>query len=357
VIRVPDFYCPIPAKVSAHSDDAERVVVDWLTDFSLAESEAQRLYFARSRFPNFPGRALPSARPDLLPLAGKEVMWLQSFDDVHSDEPTGGTSVDDFVVLLAKLTRVIEDPDAPLLRDNPWARALRDLRLSIGKAATPAQTDRWVQAHIDYFQGLLWEAVQRTRGHMPGVDDYVNMWLKQSGVLPCIVFTDIACGYELPADLWADPRVRRLREMVTVIIGWDNDLTSYDKEVHRAVERGLPAVENLVAVVAAERGCVVDEAVRVVGVMRDRAMRLFVRLRDDLAAENAELARYAHGLGQWIRAYLDYSGRSPRYTDPTNPDDAMVSARRPEGWRITAVEPPVDEAALPALPSISSWWE
>jgi hypothetical protein len=90
--------------------------------------------------------------------------------------------------------------------------------------------------------------------------------------------------------------------------------------------------------------------------MRDQVMRLFLRLRDDLAADSVQLARYADGLGQWIRAYLDYSGRSPRYTDPANPNDAAVLAQRPQGWGITSVEPPADDAMLPALPSISSWW-
>ncbi|MFD4600975.1 cytochrome P450 [Streptomyces sp. NPDC058464] len=139
-----------------------------------------------------------------------------------------------------------------MLPDNPWAQALRDLRLDVGERATDVQTERWVQANVEYFDGLLWEAANRAEGRIPSLDDYVAMWLKQSGVYPCVVFTDIACGYEVPAADWAGRRARTLREMTAVLIGWDNDLTSYDKEVARAAERNFPVVQNLVSVLAAQ---------------------------------------------------------------------------------------------------------
>ncbi len=354
---MPEFYCPIPPAESPFSASAERDVLDWLDKFEIFETPAQRDYFARSRFPLFPGKALPDADAALLSLPGKEVMWLQSFDDVHSDErPGGAVPPDEYIVLLSKLIRIIEDPAADMLPGNRWAEALRDLRLAIAENATPAQVERWNQATAEYFTGLLWEAVNRAEDRVPSLNDYVAMWLKQSGVYPCIVFTDIACGYEVPATGWSDPRVRTLREMVSAIIGWDNDLTSYDKEVHRAAEHGFPVVQNLVSVLQAEFGCPADEAAGLAGVMRDRAMARFLKLRDEVGADgDSALTRYVHGLGQWIRAYLDYSGASPRYTDPGNPDDAAVVNRLTTGWTIVGTAKP-ERTDLPSIPCIDSWW-
>ncbi|WP_089104982.1 terpene synthase family protein [Streptomyces hyaluromycini] len=358
MIAVPPFYCPIPSAESPHTAAAERTVVEWLDKFELFESPTQRDYFARSHFPAFPGRSLPDADAELLVLPGKEVMWLQSFDDVHSDEKPGATPPEEYIPLLAGLTRIMEDPQAPLLPDNPWAHALRDLRLDVGERATDVQTERWVQANVEYFDGLLWEAVNRAEGRIPSLDDYVAMWLKQSGVYPCIVFTDIACGYEVPAADWAAPRARTLREMTSVLIGWDNDLTSYDKEVARAAERNFPVVQNLVSVLAAQYALPEAEAVALAGAMRDRAMARFLALRDETVATGGpELARYAMGLGQWIRGYLDYSGRSPRYTDPTNPDDAAVADPARPGWTVADTPGPgAVRTDLPALACIDSWW-
>jgi hypothetical protein len=259
-------------------------------------------------------------------------MWLQSFDDVYCDERPGGTPLDELVVLLAKLTRIMDDPGAALLPDNPWAESLRDLRLSVAEHASPVQAERWVTAMNAFFEGLLWETVQRTSEAPQEVDDYVSMWLKQSGVHPCTVFTDIVCGYEVPAHEWALPRVQALRDMVAAIIGWDNDLTSFDKEVHRARDRGLPAVQNLAAVLTQDGSHSVGEVVKVTVTMRNNAVALFLRLRDEMAADGSpELGRYVHGLGQWIRGYLDYSRLSPRVHRPAQPRRRRHH-RRPHGW-------------------------
>jgi len=161
--------------------------------------------------------------------------------------------------------------------------------------------------------------------------------------------------YEVPDREWSLPAVQALRDMVAAIVGWDNDLTSMEKEVHRARERGLPAVQNLVAVLAQDGGLSLGEAVQVTAAMRDHAVARFLRLRDDVAVDGSpELGRYANGLGQWIRGYLDYSRLSPRYTDARNQDDGAVAADSAAGWVITD-RLPVTDVVLPELPSIS-WW-
>jgi hypothetical protein len=259
---------------------------------------------------------------------------------------------------LNKIGRTIESPQAPILLDNPWACALRDLRLELGKYATPAQVDRWIQSNLDYFSGLLWEAAVRSENRLLSVDEYVAMWIKLSAVHTVLVFTDITGDYEVSANEWSDIRVRTLREMVTILVGWDNDLTSYDKEIYRAAQRGYPMVQNLVCVLQSNLGLSVDEAVVLTGHMRDRAMLRFLRLSEQVIAEGSEnLIRYVRGLGQWVRGYLDYSAHSARYTDSINPDDASVTNRPGSGWPISDRLEDNHLIDLPPLPSISSWWE
>jgi len=353
--RMPVFHCPIDPALSPAADAAEAQVLAWADRFELHADARQREYLARARFPLFPARSLPDADPELLPLAGKEVMWLQSFDDVYSDETPGGTPLHDYVVLLGKLARILEEPRADLLPGNRWAAALRDLRLEVVAHASTVQLDRWVRAHLDYFDGLLWEAVNREADRGPDVDDYVTMWLKQSGVYPCIAFTDIACGYEVPAAGWTDPRVRMLREMTAAIIGWDNDLTSYNKEALRAAQYGFPAIQNLVAVLAVQQDCTVAEAAARAARMRNHAMARFVALRDRVVADSdVATGSYVRGLGQWIRGYLDYSAQSPRYLQPSSAFEHV----RAYGWTIDSrlrPEPEHDDA-MPAPASLAGWW-
>jgi|SRR5579859_2948351 len=355
MIKISGFYCPIAPAESPYTARADAEVMAWLSRFEIYKSKAQCNYFAQSRFTAFPGKSLPNAREHLLALPGKEVTWLWSFDDVHNDESSEEMPINEKIILLGKLTRIMEDPNSRLLMDNPWANALRDLRLEVAKYATPVQVERWVQANIEYFTGSLWEAVNRMEGEVPSLDDYVTMYLKQCAIYPTIVFTDIACGYELPAAEWSDPRVRLLREMASVMIGWDNDLTSYDKEVYRASMRGYPEIQNMISILQSNLQCCLEEAVSITEGMRDRTMVKFLKLRDELVAEGSEtLTAYAKGIGQWIRGYLDYSTDSPRYTDPCNSDDASIRHPVTATWKITDT-PGSQRNDLPDLPTLS-WW-
>ena len=133
MIKMPSFYCPIRSKISPFHDSADLEVIEWLDKFEMFENKIQREYFTKSEFQAFPSRSLPDAKSHLVSLPGKQVMWLQSFDDVYADEKLGGTPLDEYIVLLSKLSRVIESPYSPILLDNPWACALRDLRLELGK--------------------------------------------------------------------------------------------------------------------------------------------------------------------------------------------------------------------------------
>lgn len=349
--RLPSFYCPIASRHSPHASVAETAVLDWADRFELYENAEQRDYLRQARFPLFPAMSLPDADPVSLALAGKEVMWLQSFDDVFSDEREEPIALADYVVLLGKLARMLEEPQCDLLPGNRWAAALQDLHRAIADQAGPVLLERWVRAHLDYFDGLLWEAAGRANGRSLSLDDYVAMWLKQSGVYPCIAFTDLACGYEVPASAWCSSTLRKLREITSVIIGWDNDLTSYNKESHRAGSRGFASIQNLVAVVAIERACSVTEAAHLVGAMRDHAMHRFIQLQEAIVREgDTASVRYAQGLAQWIRGYLDYSAWSPRYVDPL--DDGLAPGK---SWSIG--DCPSDRPAdLPAPAALSNWW-
>lgn len=349
--RLPSFYCPVGSRLSPHAQEAEAAVLEWADCFELFENAEQRDYLRQARFPLFPAMSLPDADPLLLSLAGKEVMWLQSFDDVFSDEREQPIALADYVVFLGKLARMLEEPDCDLLPGNRWAAALQDLHRTIASQVSPVLLERWVRAHIDYFDGLLWEAAGRAGNRPLSLDDYVAMWLKQSGVYPCIAFTDLACGYEVPAAAWASPAMRKLREVTSVIIGWDNDLTSYNKEAHRAVSRGFAPIQNLVAVIAIEGACSVTQAARVAGAMRDHAMHRFLALKAAIVKDaDAATARYAEGLGQWIRGYLDYSAWSPRYVDPCG--DGVAPGK---GWSISH-RPARRSSVLPMPAALSSWW-
>nr|WP_277348012.1 terpene synthase family protein [Streptomyces sp. HNM0574] len=250
------------------------------------------------------------------------------------------------------MTRVIEVPEAPVLEDNPWARGLRDLRMRLGRKATPTQMARWVAAWRRYFFGLGWETLHRSQGTVPTLNEFVAM--RMAGTVGMEILTtmsDIADGYELPTADLERPAVRALTEMSWMLVALDNDLYSYHRE---ALLQGNGL--NTVDVIARSEGCSPEAAVLRTVALRDRVMCLFLRLREQEAPRSGpELRRYTESLGQWVRAHLDWGLVSARYLRPLGPDSP------PATWTELPHEfapAPVDDSpGPPELPAVAWWWQ
>ncbi|MFE2866456.1 hypothetical protein [Embleya sp. NPDC059259] len=184
-----------------------------------------------------------------------------------------------------------------------------------------------------------------------------------AAVTPGLFFIELAGGYELDATDFADPWVRGLREMVVALVGWDNDITSYNKELYRATHYGYPSLQNLITVLAHHHTWPTERALAEATAMRDQVMEPFLRLHHQLHTHAHEnLRRYPDGLTQWVRGYLDWSSHTPRYSDPHTPNDHRTT--QPD-FTITAPthtkhprapRPPRPPRPL-TIPTIAYWWE
>ncbi|MCM3923603.1 hypothetical protein ND748_18275 [Frankia sp. AiPs1] len=355
LLTVPPFYCPIESAVSPDAELVDRRSTQWLEKFGMFENGVQRDYLARGKTGYFAAYSLPTGTGDGFQAASDFLLWLYTFDDTHCDERPGGTTPEELIVTVTQLARIIEAPGSRVLAGNPWAEALRDLRLRLADCATATQVERWVVELTRYFLGLPWEAANRRRGVEPSLDDYVVMWSYVAAMLPSVMFTDIAGGYEVPAQQMSAPAVRALTEMSCVLVAWDNDIISYNKEAYRSSRYSFSAIQNLISVIAHQQGCPPQQAMGIAVAMRDRVMCLFLALqRQVLTTAGEELARYVTGLGQWVRGYLDFSFGSDRYADPVNPDDPdSVRIAMPKAW----ADEPVDGRLQPLpIPTIAWWW-
>jgi len=195
-----------------------------------------------------------------------------------------------------------------------------------------------------YFLANTAIAVHQARETITDLDSYVAQRIHSGAVKPTLVTLDVADGYELPTAQLERPDVAALSEMVCTIVGWDNDLMTYHKET---VKGG--ADHNLVTVLAESRSLSAAAAVAEALAMRDRVLCLFLRLRDQIAADaSTELRRYVGGLEAWIRGHLDWGIETARYRNPADPAARLYSyADRPST---------TDPSPLP-IPTITWWWE
>ena len=94
----------------------------------------------------------------------------------------------------------------------------------------------------------------------------------------------------------------------------------------------------------------VEEAVR----LRDRAMSLFLRLRERAwVSAGGELRRYLDALGHYIVGSILWMDAAPRYASPRNRNPMPVPGAT---WQIRWRDTPADPSTEPPDIRAAAWW-
>ncbi|UQA57273.1 terpene synthase family protein [Polyangium aurulentum] len=354
-LHIPPFYCPIPPAVHPELERIDGRSIEWFRSFGAFPGDEGLKILRGWHHPELAARAHPEEDPERVQLMADLVHWT-IFDDAVIDgdhshtADTASKAAGGFPALAVKLVRMLEAPDGPLLLASPWVSALMDLRRRLDAIATPAQIHRWVGAFREYLLAAGWKRFSQAKRELPRLADYVAMRTPDGGVQLYVTLADVIGGYQLTdADL-AHPQVRALTEMALTLIAWDNDLFSHYKE--SLTED--PCI-NLVDVIAAERGCSLQDAVPLAMAMRDRVMTRYMAVRDAAVSRHDGAARrYITTLDRWIASNIDMSANSDRYINPRNRPATEVAWVHFEPAR---TDTPSEGHALPLeFPAIGWWW-
>jgi Terpene synthase family 2, C-terminal metal binding len=307
-IIFPPLYCPFPAAINPHAEEAERHSLAWARRFGVIKPAAYRRYCA-SNFGRFMARTYPTApRQDLL-IASDWNVWLFIRDD-QTDEGEMSRNPGELAEMDTRFLAVLEG-DLPTGADRPLAHALADIRDRIRRKATPDQMRLFVNRVRGYFAAVVWETANRASGASPDLATYVR-WREFSGaVYPMLSLIELCEGMTLLPVVREHTTVRRLEQMTSNIICWSNDLFSLEKELR------LGDPHNLVLVLRDEHGLTLQAAVERASAMHDAEARAFLALESSLPsfgpAAAAALRRYVAGLGYWMRGNFDWSQTTGRY--------------------------------------------
>lgn len=338
----PVFYCPIPFAVHPAHERFTSASVDWLDRFQLYTDPRQRARLVLSRPGWLAALAGPRGLEETLQLSSDFLMWLYAFDDEYCEEGTLAGQPGALVAALRRMLRVAESATRSGDVDN-YCTALLDLRLRLDRVASRAQVARWLDMMRAYLFDQVWCAHLRAAGEVPPLNDYLTLRLYNGSMGANIALVDVVGGYEVSAHELQDPRVRALGEICCALVGWDNDIMSYNKERSRVGDG-----QNLLEVLRLARSCTLSEAVTAALTLRDSAMCRFVRLRDEVMPwASPQLRAYLAGLGSWIRANHEWGQRSPRYVEQGDVGGAEIH------WAATPVD---DGGTPPGIPAINHWW-
>jgi hypothetical protein len=342
-ILIPPVYSPISPAIHPRHELIDQQTAVWARRFDIGSAELREKLIAQD-IGTFAARILPEGDEQVISLLADFVLWLFGVDDGHCEEGELGTDPRELAPELSRLLRIAQNPETDMLAGDALADGLRDLSRRMQRHGTPAQVARWVDALREYFLSVVWEASHRSKGTVPGLNDYTLMRLYDGATSVVMPLLEMGYGYELQPHERDSTAVRAAAEMAYFLITWDNDLFSYHKE-----SRGQRYYLNVLRVLEHHHGLDAAQALEVAVAQRDRVMGLFLRLRAHLSASGSpQLRQYLDSIAAFIRAAQDWGISSRRYTTPDDP------AELPTTFRDT----PTDDSTEPLdIPAVSWWWD
>lgn len=200
---------------------------------------------------------------------------------------------------------------------DPLLRAGADLHARIAEVAPSEAQARFQERVSQLFEAFIVEAEVRRRGAVPDLTAYLPMRQVTVGLYVEFEISELSWGIDLGEGARFHPARGALARMASNIVGWANDIYTYEKEL----EQGEGT--NLVAVLALARGLSLAEAVAAAARRHDDEVRSFAALCDDLprieGEARAELRRYASMLTAWVRGHLDWARETGRYCPAREP--------------------------------------
>ncbi|MEV6018172.1 MULTISPECIES: family 2 encapsulin nanocompartment cargo protein terpene cyclase [unclassified Streptomyces] len=254
------------------------------------------------------GRYMVACHPDAptidhLMIAARLMVAENVLDDCYCEDHGGSPVGLGSRLLLAHTaldpvltTPEYEQPWRESLQSDAPRRAYRSAMAYFAEQATPSQADRYRHDMARLHLGYLAEAAWAEAEHVPEVWEYLAM-RQFNNFRPCPTITDTIGGYELPADVQAQPEMQRVIALASNATTIVNDLYSYTKELDS------PGTHLNLPVVISEREGVPD---------RDAYLKA-VELHNDLMhafeSEAAALAaacplpsvlRFLRGVAVWV---------------------------------------------------------
>ncbi|WP_327591674.1 terpene synthase family protein [Streptomyces chartreusis] len=313
---------PAPRRVDeALGSSVNGLLCSWAQEIGLRGQELTD--FAACNY----GRYMMLVHPDTndldrLVLAARWMSALFIQDDRYCDEASLGADprlVGQRLALALEAVDPAHLPPGPLAtrldaarRQDPVLAALRSAITHMSRYATASQMAR-VRADTAWlFVATNAQTTWRTTGVTPPVWEYLAHRQRNSFAV-CMDLVDVVGGYELAADVYHRPLVRRAVMLAATAATIVNDLHSVARE--RAADLGD---FNLALAIEAERGCTLHDAVDTAVEIHNAYTRAYENTEAPLlAAGPTELARFLRALREWMAGSAEYHRHSIRYREGT----------------------------------------
>lgn len=255
--------------------------------------------------------------PDMLLIAAQLNAAWWAADDLYADDSEMGATPTALPPRLA-LAMAAMDPVPPAgeftqpldeaLRSDPVLIALNSGITHTARHSTPSVVQRVCYSTFAMFVSWDAYAAWRFTNAYPPAWEYLAA-RQHDSFYTSMTLIDVVGGYELPANLYYEPRVRQCMIQAGTAAVMVNDLHSVAKD---AADEN--PVCNMVLQIAADRDCSIEEATAVTVDLHNDLVRDFeAGHRALLSVPSVELQRFLRGLRSWMGGGFEWHATNPRY--------------------------------------------
>jgi 2-methylisoborneol synthase len=310
-------YVPVVERIDQPlAEEVDRRLVAWAEECGFTGEGLEQI--GQAGF----GKLVMLAHPesddaDLLLIAAQlNAVWWAA-DDYYADDSALGASPTELPPRLA-LVMAAMDPVAPAgefsdqldeaLRADPILVGLNSAIRHLGRHGSPVQVQRVCYSTFAMFVSWDAYAAWRYTGSYPPAWEYLAA-RQHDSFYTSMTLVDPVGGYELPAHLYYDPRVRSQMMRAGTACVLVNDLYSVAKD---AADEN--PVCNMVLQIAADRNCSIEEATEVTIDLHNKLVRDFEAGHQNLlAVPSPELHRFLKGVRAWMGGGFEWHATNPRY--------------------------------------------
>jgi 2-methylisoborneol synthase len=313
----PPLYCPVTERVDDElAAEVDRRLALWAAECGFDEDECAQLGTAEF------GRLVTLAHPAcddperLLISARLNAGWWAA-DDLFADDTSMGA---DPTLLPPRLALAMAAMD-PLPPAGEFSRdleeridgdrvlvALRSAAEHLRDNGTPSQHQRVCYSTFAMFVSWTAYAAWRHAGQYPSAWEYIAARQHDSFYTSMTVI-DVVDSYEVPANLYYEPEVRRAAIQAGTTSVLVNDLHSVTKDL---ADENPPC--NMVLLIASDRDCSIKEATEITVNLHNEIVRDFQASHEKLRLmPSVEVQRFLHGLRSWMGGGFEWHSTSGRY--------------------------------------------
>ncbi|KAG1854771.1 isoprenoid synthase domain-containing protein [Suillus tomentosus] len=305
-IFIPDLLArwPFPRRLNQHHSKVCAESFSWLASFKAFSPKAQQA-FDRCNFSLLACLAYPIASEEHV-RSSCDFMNLVFVIDEYSD-----VSKEDEV---RQQKDVIMDALRHPYKPRPkgewvggevarqfWGRTIRN--------ASGQSQKRFIAVFDDYLEGVVQQAIDRSRHHIHDIDSYFDVRRRTIGARPAFALLEL--GFDIPDEVISHPAIENVVSASTDMLILANDIVSYNLEQARGDDS-----HNIVTIIM-QLDTDVNGAMLWVA---DRHTKLEQEYFEAIAAIpkwgepiDSQVKEYCNGLGNWVRANYDWNFESERY--------------------------------------------